>query len=62
MRQDGKEPDQYKGDGLGNFYHVGLYIGDGKVIEAQSTKTGVVTSCISSWGYAARLTNTVYDI
>lgn len=62
MRQDGKEPDQYKGDGLGNFYHVGLYIGDGKVIEAQSTKTGVVTSCISSWGYAARLKYTEYDL
>lgn len=62
MRQDGKEPDQYKGDSLGNFYHVGLYIGDGKVIEAQSTKTGVVTSCISSWGYAARLKYTEYDM
>ena len=62
MRQDGKEPDQYKGDGLGNFYHTGCYIGDGKVIEAQSVKTGVVTSCISSWGYAARMKYTEYDL
>ena len=62
MRRDGKEPDAYKADGLGNYYHVGLYIGDGKVIEAQSTKTGVVTSCISSWGYAARLKYTAYDL
>ena len=28
-RNDGKEPERYKADGLGNFYHVGCYIGDG---------------------------------
>ena len=26
-----------------DYYHVGLYIGDGTVIEAQGTKTGVTT-------------------
>lgn len=62
MRQDGKEPSAFKKDGLGNFYHVGLYIGGGQVIEAQSTKTGVITSSISTWGYAARLKNTEYDV
>lgn len=32
-----------------DWYHVGIYIGDNKVIEAQGTKTGVVTSKLSSW-------------
>lgn len=62
MRQDGKEPSSYKKDGQGNFYHVGLYIGGGQVIEAQSTKTGVITSKLSTWTYAARLKNTEYDM
>lgn len=62
MRQDGKEPSAFRNDGQGNFYHVGLYIGGGQVIEAQSVKTGVITSSISTWGYAARLKHTEYDI
>lgn len=49
-------------DSLGNFYHVGLYIGGGRVIEAQSAATGVVTSAVSKWRYAARLKDTVYDL
>ena len=31
------------------YYHVGLYIGDGVVIEAQGTKAGVITSTLASW-------------
>lgn len=31
-RNDGKEPLDYVGDGIGNMYHVGLYIGGGKVV------------------------------
>lgn len=62
MRQDGKEPSAFKKDGQGNFYHVGLYIGGGQVIEAQSTKTGVITSSVSTWGYAAKLKHTEYDV
>ena len=49
-------------DSEGNYYHVGCYIGDGKVIEAQSKSTGCVVSDVSKWPYAAQLTKTVYDI
>lgn len=62
MRRDGAEPFAFKNDGQGNFYHVGLYIGDGKVVEAKGTKYGCVTSCISDWGYAAKLKYTEYDV
>lgn len=62
MRQDGQEPSAYKNDGEGNFYHVGLYIGDNLVVEAQGTKAGCVTSKLSTWKYAARLTGTEYDL
>ena len=53
-RNDGKEPSQYQDDGIGNFYHVGLYIGDGQVVEAKGTKYGVVYSCINQWTHASR--------
>lgn len=61
-RNDGKEPGQFVRDGLGNFYHVGLYIGNGKVVEAKGTKYGVVESDISKWTHAAELKYTNYDI
>ncbi len=51
----------YYGDAEGDVYHVGLYIGNGKVVEAKGTNYGVVESCISAWHMAARLKNTVYD-
>ena len=38
----------YKNSGT-NYYHVGLYIGNGTVIEAKGTSYGVVTSAISTW-------------
>ncbi len=59
---DGKEPSQYRGDGLGNFSHVGLYIGNGKCIEAQGTKADIVESDISTWDYASKLKYTIYDV
>lgn len=46
----------------GDVYHVGLYIGDGQVVEAKGTKYGVVYSCISQWHLCAKLKNTNYDI
>lgn len=61
-KKDGKEPAEYKNDGQGNFYHVGLYIGDDKVIEAKGTNYGVVTSKLSEWGYASMQKDTVYDV
>lgn len=61
-RNDGKEPDKYKGDGIGNFYHVGLYIGDGRVVEAKGTRYGVVYSDIDEWTHCSTLKYTVYDV
>ena len=30
-------------------HHVGVHVGEGKVVEAQGTKTGVIVSDLSSW-------------
>lgn len=59
-RKSGKEPAAYKSDGLGDFYHVGLFIGNGEVIEARSAQSGVVKSTVANWQYAARLSGVDY--
>lgn len=61
-RTDGKEPAQFRNDGIGNMYHVGLYIGGGWVIEARGTNSGIVKSKVNEWHYASELVNTVYDV
>ena len=61
-KDDGKEPEKYQNDGMGNFYHVGLYIGEGKVVEAKGTKYGVVYSDIKEWSHCSTLKYTEYDI
>lgn len=61
-RNDGKEPMSYQDDGIGNFYHVGLYIGNDRVVEAKGTRYGVVYSDIYEWTYASKLKDTVYDL
>lgn len=38
-----------------DYHHVGVYIGDGYVIEAQGTRTGVIRSKLSTWGYHGKL-------
>lgn len=52
-RSDGKEllpgTAVFKVQNGDDYYHVGLYVGDGVVIEAQGTSSGVVTSKITSW-------------
>ena len=58
----GSEPDWCKGDGIGDMHHVGMYVGNGKCIEAKGTKYGVVESKIEKWDYASRLKNTIYDV
>lgn len=40
--------------------HIGLYIGGGKCIEAQGTRTGVVESDISRWDEWGQLTDVDY--
>lgn len=46
-----------------NHGHVGLYIGNGKVIEAQGTQAGVVVSSVTldKWTYWGELKGVVYD-
>lgn len=59
-REDG-EPDKYKNDGEDDFYHIGLYVGGGKVIEAKSVKYGCVESDLSSgWTHAGYLKDIDY--
>ena len=60
--KEGELPSAYLKDGLGNFKHVGLYIGNGKCIEAKGTQYGVVISDIKTWAYASKLINTEYDV
>ena len=44
-----------------DYYHVGLYIGDDKVIEAKGTRYGVVTSKLSTWTHWAELKGVSYS-
>lgn len=45
----------------GKRTHIGLYVGDGKCIEAQGTRTGVVESDISRWDEWGQLTDVDYE-
>lgn len=55
-------PARYKGDKDQNdYYHVGLVGLDGKVLNAQSTQTGFVSSKISGWDFCARLKGVDYN-
>jgi len=45
----------------GDFYHIGLYIGEGKVIEAKSAKYGVVVSPLEGWTHFGELKAVDYD-
>ena len=49
-------------DKSGNKSHIGLYVGDGKVIEAASTQAGVCTSNLTAgkWTYYGLLKNVDY--
>ncbi|MCK9268737.1 MAG: C40 family peptidase, partial [Alkaliphilus sp.] len=42
-----------------NIGHVGIYIGDGKIIHASSTRAGIVTDNLSDSYYAARFMKAV---
>lgn len=60
-RMDGGEPDKYRADGQGNFFHIGLFVGDGKVIEAKSSTTGVVESSVQGWTHCGKVKGIVYS-
>ena len=63
-RSDGQELKPgtavYKVSGT-NYYHVGLYVGNGNVIEAKGTSDGVVTSSISKWNAWAEMRGVDYS-
>ncbi len=42
LKQDGREPDRYKADGLGNASHIGLYTGRGQGAIHSSSSRGCV--------------------
>ena len=43
-----------------DYYHIGLYVGDGSVIEAKGTRYGVVTSKLSEWSHWGLLKDVDY--
>ena len=63
-KDDGREPDRYLNDGIGNMSHIGMYVGNGLVAEAKGKKYGCVYSNLSDkkWSYAAKLKYTIYDV
>ncbi len=44
----------------GDVYHIGLMGNDGKVLNAQSAKTGFVASEVAGWAFAAPLKDVIY--
>lgn len=62
---DGREPARYRGDGMGNFHHIGLYVGDGaltdngracSVIHSSQTRGRVAGSTLQNgWTHLAWL-------
>lgn len=46
----------------GRRTHIGLYVGDGVVIEAQGTRTGVVASTLNLWDEWGELKGVNYDL
>lgn len=60
---DDGEPDKYKGDGWGNFYHIGLLDTNGKdVLNAKGEQYGFCKDDISKWQYAMPLKGVEYDV
>lgn len=55
-------PSQYRYDGLGDFYHIGLLGEDGvSVYNAKGTKYGFCIDPLSKWQYAAPLKGVQYE-
>ena len=53
----------FTGKTAGNHPHVGLYVGNGEVVEAAGTKQGVIKSKLSDdkWTFYGELKNVQYD-
>lgn len=60
-RMDGGEPEKFRGDGIGNLYHVGLYCGDDTVIHAKGSNWGVVREPMDkAWTFAGQIAQIAY--
>lgn len=60
-REEG-EPDEYKQDGLGDFYHIGLIDEYGlNVYNAKSKSAGFSKDSLDQWDFAAPLLAVEYD-
>lgn len=46
---------KYDPDPKKRYHHIGLYIGNGEVIEAQGAKTGVIKSKVTTWSHWGEL-------
>lgn len=51
----------FKRKGIDDYYHVGIYVGSGRVVEARGTQAGVVSSDLVDWGYYGLLKCLKYD-
>ena len=61
-KDSGTEPDKYKKDKLGDFYHIGLMGNDGLILNARSTEAGFVKSKPSEgWSHCGKLKGLAYD-
>ena len=68
VENDGKEPDKYKKDGLGNASHVGIYIGHRDIhsVDASASKGQVVArnprDAVRIWTHAAQFKEVDYTV
>lgn len=59
--RDEDRSNRWYGESPGDCYHIGLMGRDGKVLNAQSVKTGFVASNAKSWAFAAPLKAMEYE-
>jgi hypothetical protein len=60
-REEG-EPEKFVADGLDDLYHIGLYAGSNRVLEARGTNAGFVESKLTDgWDNAGRLKGIRYE-
>jgi hypothetical protein len=45
-----------------DYYHVGIYVGDGAVVEAQGAKSGVVKSSLKTWTHYGLIRGVEYKM
>lgn len=65
-REDGAEPSQYKNDGMGNMYHIGLVCGVNPLLIIHATspvaKIDTALGKTPSWKFWGKLSQVQYDV